>query len=108
MGETSSIQPYEKDTPLKPQVEASIETLASEIAAGNTEGLERFLSFAARFPRRSLFNQWLLLQQAPEATLVKTYDEWAALGYLPARGAHGLRILASRAWTREIQDGALE
>lgn len=108
MEQSASITPYDRDTPLKPMVEHALESMAAEISQGNTERLEAYLTLAARFPRRSLFNQFLLMAQAPTARAVNSFEEWAELGYPVAKGARGIRLLQNRTWTREDDDGERE
>jgi hypothetical protein len=62
-------------------VEAAVERLADQLAAGHSEAFERTLAFFARFHRYSARNCLLIVAKCPQASLVAGMRRWNEFGY---------------------------
>lgn len=94
MDESLSFQPLERDSRLVAAAAQTADLIATEIGEQHSSVLlERYLQVAGRFAHRSLYNQLLITLQAPGASLIKSHEEWANLGYLPAHGQRAIRLL---------------
>ena len=89
-------------------IEQGIERLLAELQQGQSEHLEQYLAFIARFHRYSVHNQMLIYMQCPHATYVAGYCTWQEMGYQVAKGQKGIRILAPRPYKRLNQETAEE
>lgn len=74
-----------------------------------------FLAYAARFPRYSLRNRFLMWTQRPDATHVAGYNTWRNNGLQVRKGERGIAILAPNTYraridpdTGEVLDDATE
>lgn len=102
-----SASPSASPTPseaLKADITRAAEALCAEMQAGVSDRYRALMTFASRFWRYSIGNQFLILMQRPNATRVAGYRTWEQLGYHVARGERGIRILAPRPYTRTEVD----
>lgn len=89
------------------KIEAAIDSLASQLDAGLSDAMRRYLSTLARFHRYSTGNLLLLHVQMPDATRVAGYRTWQRLGRAVRKGEKGLAILApcgGRSRAEEAED----
>ena len=64
--------------------------------------LQAFLDVVARFDRYSVNNALLILEQMPEATRLKTFEEWKAAGVSVNRGETAVSLLEpGKEYTKE-------
>ncbi len=75
-------------------IEDSFSTLVAQLEAGRSETLTAYLTAAARFPRYSWSNQFLIAAQRPDATRVAGFQAWRRLGRSVRRSEHGIVIVA--------------
>ncbi len=83
----------------------AIEQLATDLQAGKSEALTRYLAAMARFRKYSLFNLMLILQACPNATRVAGYRTWQSMGRFVKKGQKGIMILAP-VFRKRSGDGA--
>lgn len=69
------------------------------------EGLKAYADKQAQLFRHSVSNVLLIMEQDPEATWVRTYDDWKADGVAVLKGEAGLRTLGSYRFQKE--DGTI-
>ena len=69
------------------------------------EGLKAYADKQAQLLRHSVSNVLLIMEQDPEATWVRTYDDWKADGVAVLKGEAGLRTLGSYRFQKE--DGTI-
>lgn len=83
-----------KSDSLKTLTTKALNELAAALEAGQSEGLRRFLTVAARFPRYSFRNVMLITSQRSDATQVAGFNSWKALGRFVKKGEKGIAIIA--------------
>jgi antirestriction protein ArdC len=76
------------------RVSEAFDELASELAAGRSETLTRYLEFLARFHDYSFGNCILISLQRKDARHVAGYRRWLELGRYVRKGERGIAILA--------------
>jgi hypothetical protein len=76
------------------KVEEGIASLATALAAGNSEALTTYLATMSRFHHYSLGNTILIAFQNPEATHVAGFHTWKSMGRTVKKGEKGIMILA--------------
>lgn len=69
------------------------------------DGLKAYADKQAQLLRHSVSNVLLIMEQDPEATWVRTYDDWKADGVAVLKGEAGLRTLGSYRFQKE--DGTI-
>ena len=69
------------------------------------EGLKAYADKQAQLLRHSVSNVLLIMEQDPEATWVRTYDDWKADGVAVLKGEAGIRTLGSYRFQKE--DGTI-
>lgn len=82
--------------------------LATQLAAGKSEELTRFLDTMSAFHSYSFGNCLLIAQQKPDATLVAGFRAWLKLGRSVRKGEKGICILAPMVGKKEAEDGSGE
>lgn len=90
---------------LRGKVEAQIKSLAAavDLAAASDE-MKAWMDFAAKFHKYSVGNILLILGQRRDASLVKGYRGWQALGRNVRKGEKGIAILAPCVYSRRDED----
>ena len=78
--------------------------LASQLAAGRSDELRRYLDAMSRFHRYSFGNCLLIARQYPDATLVAGFHAWKRQGRSVKKGEKGICILAPLARKKEETD----
>lgn len=74
-------------------IQESLAKLERAIAQGQSEALETYLAFSARFHRYSLSNVLLIQNQYPEASRVAGFHAWKKMGRRVLKGQKGLKIV---------------
>lgn len=74
--------------------ERAFKELSEQLAAGNSQRLDAFLTALARFHRYSFNNVMLILTQKPDATRVAGFHTWRSLGRSVKKGEKGIAIFA--------------
>ena len=69
------------------------------------EGLREYAEKQAQLFRHSVSNVLLIMEQAPEAVWVRSYDDWKADGVTVLRGETGIKTLGSYRYQKE--DGTM-
>ena len=82
--------------------------LATQLAAGKSEELTKFLDTMSTFHNYSYGNCMLIAQQKPDATLVAGFRAWLKLGRCVRKGEKGICILAPMVGKKETEDGSGE
>jgi hypothetical protein len=77
---------------LKATIDAAVEQLAEQLAAGHTARFREVLHFFARFHRYSFNNMLLIRAQRPDATRVAGLRTWGELGYTVKKGERAIWI----------------
>ena len=73
-------------------IEAAIERLSEQLAAGYTQGFLDYLAFTSRFHTYSSNNVFLIMLQKPDATLVAGMGRWNKLGFRVRKGERALYV----------------
>lgn len=104
--DVSSMAP-EEYSELKRQEKAEVFDLLSAATQKliRPEGLKAYADKQAQLLRHSVSNVLLIMEQDPEATWVRTYDDWKADGVAVLKGEAGLRTLGSYRFQKE--DGTI-
>ncbi len=63
-------------------------------AAQSRDGMAEFLNVAANFPNMGTGNLMLIYAQRPEATQLRTYDDWQRSGNAVKKGAAAIRLFS--------------
>jgi antirestriction protein ArdC len=90
-----------KTEDVKTLAESALDTLATQLDAGRSTALTRYLATMARFHRYSLNNVFLIHAQRPEATRVAGFGMWRKLGRCVRRGEKGIAILLPMTYQRQ-------
>ena len=92
---------------LKKQEKAAVFELLSEATQKliSPEGLRAYADKQAQLFKHSVSNVLLIMEQAPEATWVRSYDDWKADGVTVLKGEKGLMTLGSYRFQKE--DGTM-
>ena len=85
-----------KDQEIKNKIDSAVGSLFSELEAGKSERLLKYLDFAARFRHYSFYNTLLIYFQKPEASYVAGYVAWKDQGFIINKGSKAIKILAPR------------
>jgi len=85
-----------KDQEIKNKIDSAVGSLFSELEAGKSERLLKYLDFAARFRHYSFYNTLLIYFQNPEASYVAGYVAWKDQGFIINKGSKAIKILAPR------------
>ncbi len=104
--DVSSMAP-EEYSELKRQEKAEVFELLSAATQKliRPDGLKAYADKQAQLLRHSVSNVLLIMEQDPEATWVRTYDDWKADGVAVLKGEAGLRTLGSYRFQKE--DGTI-
>ena len=104
--DVSSMAP-EEYSELKRQEKAEVFELLSAATQKliRPDGLKAYADKQAQLLRHSVSNVLLIMEQDPEATWVRTYDDWKADGVAVLKGEAGLRTLGSSRFQKE--DGTI-
>ena len=104
--DVSSMAP-EEYSELKRQEKAEVFELLSAATQKliRPDGLKAYADKQAELLRHSVSNVLLIMEQDPEATWVRTYDDWKADGVAVLKGEAGLRTLGSYRFQKE--DGTI-
>lgn len=104
--DVSSMAP-EEYSELKRQEKAEVFELLSAATQKliRPDGLKDYADKQAQLLRHSVSNVLLIMEQDPEATWVRTYDDWKADGVAVLKGEAGLRTLGSYRFQKE--DGTI-
>lgn len=104
--DVSSMAP-EEYSELKRQEKAGVFELLSAATQKliRPDGLKAYADKQAQLLRHSVSNVLLIMEQDPEATWVRTYDDWKADGVAVLKGEAGLRTLGSYRFQKE--DGTI-
>lgn len=104
--DVSSMAP-EEYSELKRQEKAEVFELLSAATQKliRPDGLKAYADKQAQLLRHSVSNVLLIMEQNPEATWVRTYDDWKADGVAVLKGEAGLRTLGSYRFQKE--DGTI-
>lgn len=106
---TESPDPRSKSSKVRQLAERATDELASQLAGGNSESLDAYLSAMGRFHRYSFGNIMLILAQCPDATRVAGFTRWKSLGRHVKKGEKGIAIFAPMRLKRKEPDaGGLE
>jgi len=81
-------------TKIKQMTKQAIDNLISELEAGRSEQLKKYLAMIARFHRYSCGNIILISLQRPDATRVAGFKAWQRLGRSVKSGEKAIRILS--------------
>lgn len=92
---------------LKRQEKAEVFELLSEATQKliSPEGLKAYADKQAQLFKHSVSNVLLIMEQSPEATWVRSYDDWKADGVTVLKGEKGLMTLGSYRFQKE--DGTM-
>ena len=92
---------------LKRQEKAEVFELLSEATQKliSPEGLKAYADKQSQLFRHSVSNVLLIMEQAPEATWVRSYDDWKADGVTVLKGEKGIKTLGSYRFQKE--DGTM-
>ena len=85
-----------KDKEMKDKIDSAVESLFSDLEAGKSERLLKYLDFAAKFRHYSFYNTLLIYFQNPEASYVTGYVTWNEQGFIINQGSKAIKILAPR------------
>lgn len=83
----------------------ALSDLASQLAAGKSEELLKFLDTMSTFHNYSFGNCMLIARQKPNATLVAGFRAWLKLGRHVKKGEKGICILAPMIGKKKAEDG---
>jgi antirestriction protein ArdC len=92
-----------KSQDAKQFTEQAIAQLTEQLAAGQSETLERFLKALSHFHRYSWQNTLLIACQAPDATHVAGFQTWRKVGRYVRKGEKGILIIAPMVYRRKAE-----
>lgn len=72
---------------------------AVQTAVSNDDSFRTFLNVQSQFNKMSVINQALIAKQFPEATQLKSYEEWSEAGTQVKRKEHSISILEPSTYT---------
>jgi hypothetical protein len=75
-------------------INAAIETLATQLDAGRSDAMTKYLTTMARFHKYRWGNQLLIHVQRPDASHVAGFNNWLKFGRHVKKGEKGIAILA--------------
>ena len=92
---------------LKRQEKAEVFELLSEATQKllSPEALRAYADKQAQLFKHSVSNVLLIMEQAPDAKWVRSYDDWKADGVIVLKGEKGIRTLGSYRFQKE--DGTM-
>ena len=108
---TQAEQPFDKErwrqekNQEKQEAYELIDTIASSVSNDDTL-LSDYLLLSARFPNLSAANILLLLGQNPQATELKSYEQWKALGIYVKKGEQALLSIEKTSEYIRTSDGS--
>ena len=84
--------------------ENALEDLKTQLDAGHSEALNKFLECLGRFHRYSWLNCLLIATQNPAATRVAGFRKWQELKRSVRKGEKGIAILAPMRFRKKVED----